>query len=82
MPVTSILGPILHASSHLIRIPPGKLQQKASVERNNRTIGQDRLDLRICEAFDELQQITTEWLWSYNHERLIIGNGSMPPPES
>ncbi|WP_420812499.1 integrase core domain-containing protein [Nioella ostreopsis] len=46
----------------LTRIPPAKPQQNARVERNNRTIGQERLDLRICETIDELQQIATEWL--------------------
>tara|TARA_R100001039_G_scaffold23167_1_gene14421 strand:- start:9 stop:158 length:150 start_codon:yes stop_codon:yes gene_type:complete len=33
------------------------------------------------ETIDEVQQIATEWLWSYNHERPNMGNGGMTPAQ-
>jgi putative transposase len=50
----------------LTRIPPAKPRQNASIERNNRTIRQERLDLRIRETIEELQQIATEWFCNCN----------------
>ena len=45
----------------------------------NRTIRHEWLDLYIFETIDEVQQIASEWLWSYNNERPNMGNGGMPP---
>ncbi|SFD78436.1 Integrase core domain-containing protein [Salipiger profundus] len=39
------------------------------------------LDLHIFETIDEVQQIATEWLWSYNNDRPNIGNGGMTPAQ-
>ena len=33
------------------------------------------------ESIEEVQQIATEWLWSYNHERPNMGNGGMTPAQ-
>lgn len=63
----------------LAHIQPGKPQQNACVERGNRTVGQEWLDLHIFETIDEVQQIATEWLWSCNHERPNMGNGGITP---
>lgn len=38
-------------------------------------------NINIFETIDEVQQIATEWLWSYNHERPNTGNGGMPPAQ-
>ncbi|MBQ4827649.1 transposase family protein, partial [Leisingera sp. HS039] len=53
----------------LAYIQPGKPQQNAYAERYNRTVRHEWLDLYIFESIEEVQQIATEWLWSYNHER-------------
>lgn len=46
----------------LAHIQPGKPQQNAYVERYNRTVRHEWLDLHIFETIDEVQQIATEWL--------------------
>ena len=65
----------------LAHIQPGKPQQNAYVERYNRTVRHEWLDLHIFESIEEVQQIATEWLWSYNHERPNMGNGGMTPAQ-
>lgn len=62
-------------------IQPGKPQQNAYVERYNRTVRHEWLDLYIFDSIEEVQQIATEWLWSYNHERPNMGNGGMTPAQ-
>jgi putative transposase len=49
-----------------------------------RRIGQCRrayewLDLYIFETIEEVQQIATEWLWTYNNERPNMGIGGVTP---
>ncbi len=39
------------------------------------------LDLHIFESIEEVRQIATEWLWSYNNERPNMGNGGMTPAQ-
>ena len=63
----------------LAHIQPGKPQQNAYVERYNRTVRHEWLDLYIFESIEEVQQIATEWLWSYNHDRPNMGNGGITP---
>jgi putative transposase len=65
----------------LTYIQPGKPQQNAYVERYNRTVRHEWLDPYIFESIEEVQQIATEWLWSYNHERPNMGNGGMTPAQ-
>lgn len=65
----------------LTYIQPGKPQQNAYIERYNRTVRHEWLDLHIFESIGEVQQIATEWLWSYNHERPNMGNGGMTPAQ-
>lgn len=62
-------------------IAPRKPQQNAYVERYNRTVRHEWLDLYIFESIEEVQQIATEWLWSYNNERPNMGNGGMTPAQ-
>ncbi len=63
----------------LAPIQPGKPLQNAYIERYNRTVRHEWLDLHILENIDEVQQIATEWLWSYNNERPNMGYGGMTP---
>ena len=63
----------------LTYIQPGKPQQNAYVERYNRTVRHEWLDLHIFETIEEVQNIATEWLWTYNHERPNMGNGGLTP---
>ncbi len=62
-------------------IDPDRPQQNAYVERYNRTVRHEWLALYIFESIEEVQQIATEWLWSYNHERPNMGNGGMTPAQ-
>ena len=59
-------------------IQPGKPQQNAYVERYNRTVRHEWLDLYIFESLEEVQQIATEWLWSYNLSLIHISEPTRP----
>ena len=61
----------------LTYIQPGKPQQNAYVERYNRTVRHEWLGLYIFETIEEVQQIVTEWLWTYNTERPNMGIGGV-----
>ncbi len=63
----------------LAYIQPGKPQQNAYVERYNRTVRHEWLDLNIFETLEEVQDFATEWLWGYNHDRPNMGIGGMTP---
>lgn len=47
------------------------------VERYNRTVSHEWLDLNIFETIEEAQQIATDWLWTYNNERPNMGIGGI-----
>ena len=55
--------------------------ENAYVERYNRTVRHEWLDLDIFESIDEVQQIATNWLWSYNNERPNMGSGEITPAQ-
>ena len=63
----------------LTYIQPGTPQQNAYVARYDRTVRHEWLDLYIFETIEEVQQIATEWLWTYNNERPNIGIGALTP---
>jgi putative transposase len=65
----------------LTYIQPGKPQQNAYVERYNRTVRHEWLDLYIFETIEEVQEIATDWLWTYNHDRPNMGIGGMTPAQ-
>jgi len=48
----------------LTHIQPRKPRQNAYVERYNRTIRRELLDLCIFESIEEMQEIATDWLWT------------------
>ena len=63
----------------LTYIQPGKPQQNPYVERYNRTVRHEWLDLYIFETIEEVQQVATEWRWTYNNERPNMGIGGLTP---
>ena len=50
-------------------IQPGKPTQNAYIERFNRTVRQECLDLHLFDSVEQAQNLTTQWLWVYNNER-------------
>lgn len=65
----------------LTYIQPVKPQQNAYVERYNRTVRHEWLDLYIFGTIEEAQEIATDWLWTYNHDRPNMGLGGMTPAQ-
>ncbi len=65
----------------LNHIQPGKPQQNAYVERYNRTVRHEWLDLYIFETIEEAQEIATDWLWTYSNERPNMGIGVITPAQ-
>ena len=65
----------------LTHIQPGKPQQNAYVERYNRTVRHEWLDLYIFETIAEAQSIATDWLWTYNNGRPNMGIGGITPAQ-
>lgn len=60
-------------------IQPGKPQQNGYVERYNRTVRQEWLDMNIFDTIEEAQDAATKWLWTYNNERPNMGIGGITP---
>ena len=63
----------------LIYIQPGKPTQNAYVERFNRTVRHEWLDLNLFESVEHAQELATQWLWQYNNERPNSAIGGIPP---
>lgn len=63
----------------LMYIQPGKPSQNAYIERYNRTVRHEWLDLHEFESVEHAQQLATEWLWTYNNERPNMAIGGVPP---
>jgi len=53
---------------------------KGDVWNLNRTVRHEWLDLCIFETIEELPQIATDWLWTYNNEHLTWAPVGSPPP--
>ena len=60
-------------------IQPGKPAQNAYVERFNRTVRHEWLDLTIFESIAHAQETATQWLWRYNAERPNTAIGGIIP---
>ena len=65
----------------LVHIQPGKPQQNAYVERDNRTVRHEWLDQHIIESIEEAQDYATQWLWTYNNERPNMALGGITPAQ-
>ena len=50
-------------------IQPGKPTQNAYIERFNRTVRQECLNLHLFDSVESAQNITTQWLWIYSNQR-------------
>ncbi len=63
----------------LLYIQPGKPTQNAYVERFNRTVRHEWLDLHDFNSVEHAQALATKWLWIYNNERPNTAVGGVPP---
>jgi putative transposase len=63
----------------LLYIQPGKPDQNAFIERFNRSYRNELLNLYVFDDLDQVQQLSDEWLNSYNHERPHDSLGRVPP---
>lgn len=63
----------------LLYIQPGKPTQNAYIERFNRTVRHEWLDLHIFESVEHAQELAAQWLWVYNNERPNTAIGGIPP---
>lgn len=63
----------------LMYIQPGKPTQNAYIERYNRTVRHEWLDMHAFESVEQAQHLATEWLWLYNNERPNTAIGGVPP---
>lgn len=60
-------------------IQPGNPQQNAYVERYNRTVRYDWLNHYLFGSIDEVQNHSTQWLWTYNNERPNMALNGITP---
>lgn len=60
-------------------IQPGKPQQNAYVERYNRTVRHEWLEMHEFLTIEHAQEEATKWLWTYNHERPNMALGGITP---
>jgi putative transposase len=63
----------------LMYIQPGKPTQNAYIERFNRTVRHEWLEMHLFESIEHAQYLATEWLWHYNNERPNSAIGGVPP---
>ena len=63
----------------LMYIQPGKPTQNAYIERFNRTVRHEWLDLHVFDSIEQAQKLATQWLWIYNNERPHTAIGGIPP---
>lgn len=64
---------------HLHFIQPGKPQQNAYVERYNRTVRHEWLEMNEFATIKHAQEEATKWLWTYNNERPNLAIGGITP---
>ncbi len=60
-------------------IQPGNPQQNAYVERYNRTVRHEWLEMNDFETVADAQDTATQWLWTYNNERPNMALGGITP---
>ncbi len=62
-------------------IQPGKPQQNAYVERFNRTVRHEWLEMNEFNSIEEAQDTAEKWLWTYNNERPNMAIGGITPAQ-
>ena len=60
-------------------IQPGKPNQNGLIERFNRTYREEVLNCYLFENFEQVREITEEWLTKYNEQRCHDALGGLPP---
>ncbi len=60
-------------------IQPGKPQQNAYIERFNRTVRHELLNMHLFEAIEEIETFATNWLWQYNNNRPHMALNGVTP---
>lgn len=65
----------------LMFIQPGKPTQNAYIERFNRTVRHEWLELNVFDSIEQAQELATRWMWTYNNERTHSAIGGVPPRE-
>jgi putative transposase len=58
---------------------PGKPDQHAFIERDNRTYRTEVLNAYVFESLEQVREISAEWLQSYNEERPHDALAGLPP---
>lgn len=59
--------------------PASNPQQNAYIERYNRTVRYAWLASNLFNDIEQVQDIATRWLWTYNHERPNMALGGITP---
>jgi putative transposase len=49
-------------------IQPGKPTQNTYIERFNRTVRNEWLNMHIFDSIEHAQLLATQWVWVYNNE--------------
>ena len=70
-----------HQGIRVMLIQPGKPTQNAYVERFNRTVRHEWLDLHLFESIEHAQSTATQWLRQYNNERPNTAIGGITPKQ-
>ena len=60
-------------------IEPGKPNQNAFIERFNRSLRNEVLDLYLFRSIAQVRQLVGEWRRQYNHDRPHDSLGGLPP---
>lgn len=63
----------------LLFIQPGNPQQNAYIERYNRTVRNEYLEMNEFTSIEHAQEEATKWLWTYNNERPNMAIGGITP---
>ena len=58
---------------------PGKQQQNAYVERFKRMVRYEWLSQYYWSDLEEMQDFSTKWMWSYNHDRQNMALAGQTP---